>query len=122
MATFAEQFCERRGVPPDRYVDAMFWRCLHRRAWPVAPVLRWLAPDFFAPDLELVRGLGRMSSAAALNEEIADFYAHPHNRGFAKRRLRLRLSVRRVKREVYGVFPRQSRSAAAEPTAAPPGV
>jgi hypothetical protein len=117
MATFAEKFCERHGVPSARYVDVMFWRCLHRRAWPVAPLLRWLAPEFFAPDLELVRGLGRMSSAAALNEEIADFYAHPLNRGFAKRRLRLRLSVRRVKREVYGAFPRQSRSVESPPPA-----
>lgn len=104
MPTFAELFCERYRVHPDRFNRAVFWRCLHRRAWLVAPFLRVLSPNYFAADYDLIRDIGRLTRAGALGDDLADFYSHPRNIGFARRRLKFRLSIRRVTKLVNGVF------------------
>ena len=104
MPTFSELFCDRYGVHPDHFADAVFWRCLHRRAWVVAPLLRVIAPGYFAADYDLIRDLGRLTRASGLNDDLADFYSHPRNIGFARRRLKVRLSVRLVTKLVNRVF------------------
>ncbi len=103
MPTFAELFCERYRVAPENFSRAVFWRCLHRRTWLLVPLLR-LDSDYFAPDLDLIRDIGRLTRASGLPEDLADFYSHPRNNGFLHRRLRLRLSVGRVTRLVHQVF------------------
>ncbi len=105
MATFAETYCERYGVTPDRFVDSMFWRCLHRRTWGLVPLLKLVWPDYFNADYELIREVGRLTRAQGLTEELASYHTHPLNGGFARQRLRLRVSVRRVTREVHRLLP-----------------
>ena len=104
MPTFQELFCERYCVHPDKFASAVFWHCLHRRAWLIAPFVRYLTPEFFAADYDLIRDMGRLTRARALADDLADFYSHPNNVGFARRRLKVRLSVRRVTKLVHHVF------------------
>ena len=104
MPTFSELFCERYRVHPDRFANAVFWRCLHRRAWPLAPFIRLLTPDYFIADYDLIRDMGRLTRASGLNDDLADFYSHPRNVGFLRRRLKVRLSVRLVTKLVNRVF------------------
>jgi hypothetical protein len=104
MPTFSELFCERYRVHPDHFADAVFWRCLHRRALLPAPFIRLLTPEYFAADYDLIRDLGRLTRANGLNDDLADFYSHPRNVSFARRRLKVRLSVRLVTKLVNRVF------------------
>ena len=104
MATFSELFCERYRVHPDRFASAVFWRCLHRRAWLVAPLVRAVSAEYFAADYDLIRDIGRLTQPERLADDLADFYSHPRNIGFARRRLKLRLSIRRVTRLVNHIF------------------
>ena len=109
MATFSELFCERHHIAPDRYVRAMFWRCLHRRAWVLVPFIRFVDDDYFSPDYDLIRGVGRITKASELAGELADFYSHPKSHTFAHRRLGLRVSVGRLSRVVFELLPGRSR-------------
>ena len=69
-----------------------------------APIVRVLKRDYFAADHDLIRDIGRLTRPGALTDDLADFYSHPGNIGFARRRLKLRLSVRRVTKLVHRVF------------------
>ena len=114
MPTFAELFCERYCVSPDHYARAVFWRCVHRRALVFVPILRLLSPDYFAPDFELIRDAGRLTRASGLHDDLADFYSHPRNVGFVRRRLRLRISIGRLTRLVNTVMPPRSAPSASD--------
>ena len=105
MATFAELFCEHYRIPPERFVSAVFFRCLHRRTWVFVPLLRLAAADYFAADHQLIRDAGRLTRASALADELADFNAHPDNINFARRRLKLRVSAHRLARLVRRMLP-----------------
>jgi hypothetical protein len=117
MATFSELFCERHHLPPDRYARAMFWRCLHRRTWIFVPFLRLVDREYFSPDYDLIRAVGRMTTAGELANELPDFYSHPHNQIFARRRLGLRVSVGRLSRVVHELMPGRSRRQRMDPPA-----
>lgn len=104
MPTFAELFCERHRVRPDDFVHVVFRRCLHRRTWVCVPLLRLLRRDYFAADYELIRDVGRLTHARGLGNDLADYYSHPGNIGFLRRRLKLRLSIGRVTRLVHSVL------------------
>ncbi len=105
MVTFAELYCQKHGISPQRYVSSMFWRCLHRRTWLFVPILKLFSPDYFSADYDLIRDVGRLTRADGLTEDLADFHTHPRNFGFARHRLRLRVSVRRVTKEVHRMLP-----------------
>lgn len=77
------------------------------------PFLRALNHDFFSPDRDLILGVGRITKASDLADELADFYSHPLNQSFIRRRLGLRLSVGRLSRVVHELLPGRSRRAGA---------
>lgn len=105
MATFAELYCRHYGVAAKNFERSMFWRCLHRRAWPLVAVVRIFNRDYFAPDMELIRDLGRRTQATSLTEDIADYHSHPMNVGVLRHRLRIRISIRRVSKEAHRLLP-----------------
>lgn len=105
MSTFAELYCQKHGISPERYVSSMFWRSLHRRTWLFVPFLKLVSPDYFSADYDLIRDVGRLTRADGLTEDLTDFHTHPRNIGFARHRLRLRVSVRRVTKEVHLLLP-----------------
>ena len=107
MPTFAEVFCQQHRIPPERYVSTMLSRCLHWRARMVAPLLRLWSSEYFAADCELIRGVGRLKTSAELFEELDHFKSHPSNRDFFRRKLKLRISQRRVARIVGKALPRR---------------
>ena len=105
MLTFAELFCRAHDVEANDYADAMFWRSLHRRALFVAPFVKLFAPDYFQPDYELIRAVATLTSTQALADALSDFNFHPGNHGWKRRRLKLRVSGRRVTRIVLEHLP-----------------
>src|SRR5687767_1294510 len=93
MENFAARFCERYHVRPEDYADAMLRRCLHRRALVLVPLLRLFDREFFQPDYEFIRNVGQLTFARTWGEDAAEFYSHPRNVGFLRRKLRIRVSV-----------------------------
>jgi hypothetical protein len=108
MKTFAELFCAHYGIEPEHYLRTVFRVTLHRRALLLAPVLGLFAPDHFARDLSFIRCVGELQRPADLLDEIRYFYWHPWNRGFLRRRLRLRVSAARMTKLVRLVMPDDS--------------
>ena len=99
--TFAEIFCSQYGLPPTRFVPALLRRTLYPQAAAFASVARLLCPEGLALDQELVRQVGLIKRREQLAELLGDFRLDSRNRGFWRSRLRLRISTRRMQREVY---------------------
>ena len=104
MRTFAELFCEQHHVAPSNFVRAIFWRCLHRRALPFAPFVVLLHSRYFIVDYDLVSNVGALTCMSYLDEEIDDFHADTRNRGFVRRRLKIRISGRRLCHVAHSVL------------------
>jgi hypothetical protein len=97
--TFAEAFCRRHALAPGEFEAAVLRGALYPMARVLRPLLA-LDRDYFAPDRDFVRGVGRLRTAADFMPEAEDFAQHPENRGLLRRRLRLRVSARRLHRLV----------------------
>ena len=93
--TFGELFCLRYQVSPERYIRAVFWRCLHWHAYLVAPLVAWLNPAYFAGDYEMIERSRPLRSAHEVFEEIDEYQLNPWNAGFWHRVLRVRVSGNR---------------------------
>ncbi len=92
--SFREIFCAQYGVPTRLY-DATVLRLT------LYPHARWLADlspaEFFAPDRSFVAAIGRLTRWRSFGAEAHDFQHAPENRRFWRRRLRLRVSVDRMR-------------------------
>ena len=96
MRTFEELFCEHYHVVPANFVRTMFWRCLHRRALVLAPVILVLNRRYFTPDHDLIIRIGRLATSGDMCDELEEFHCHPLNQGFVRSRLKVRLSGARL--------------------------
>lgn len=95
----------RFNLPEHRFESEVVWHSLH---WPAKLVWwwRWFDGDFFAPDFELVRAVGAMSSRGDYWDLAAGFRHHPGNRGVWRRTFNLRLSPSHLHRIVEREFAR----------------
>ena len=96
MQTFAEKFCLENTIVPGRYRSEVLRRTLYPRAAHVTTLLA-LIPGYFEADYELIDAVGRFRDMKGFANEEADFNQHRGNRGFLRRTLHLRVSVRRLK-------------------------
>ncbi len=98
--TFAELYCETQGIAPERYTDVVLSRCLYPHARLVAPLVRFLWPNYFAADLDFVRSVGRLRRFREFSYEVEEFAHHPANRGFWRLSANVRVSSRALRRMV----------------------
>lgn len=94
--TFSESVCEQFGLHPNQYENVVFQRCLYQNARFLLPLLQYCNPSFFAPDRDFIRRVGNVRQRAELTRELDEFYYHPRNAGWLRRRLSLRISCRRL--------------------------
>ena len=80
--------------------------CLHHRTLIFLPFLAFFFPHYFDADNELIAAVGLLRTPETLDDEIHCFYDHPANRRFLRRKLHLRISVRRVRREFFALIER----------------
>jgi len=99
MATFAEKFCAKHGLPPGKYEKIVLRRSLYPAARLLRPVLV-LKADYFVADHEFIRRVGRLTRLGGFEAEVQDFIYDPNNRGFLRRVFKLRVSARRLRRLV----------------------
>lgn len=93
---FSEKFCAARGLPPEKYEQAVMRLALRPLARLLWPLLAFY-PDYFAADRDLVRAVGRISRLRDFEDEAVDFAHNPVNRGFFRQTLSLRVSTRRLR-------------------------
>jgi hypothetical protein len=78
----------------------LFFRSLPFHAKLLVPLLILAGRDYFASDWELIHGACSAMTKADIEEEIHCFSTELGNRHWLRRRLRLRLSVRRLQRSL----------------------
>lgn len=102
--SFAHRYCAKHGLRPERYERAVFRRSLHRAAWLLYPLLA-CHRTYFSADRALIHTAGHCPTVWDFDTETLDFPNHPANRGWLRGTLKLRLSVRRLRRLVREVLP-----------------
>lgn len=102
--TFAERYCRARGLLPSEYHRALLQEALYPHARPLAGLLRLLDRRHFVADYEFVEDVGHIRSVADFALPMGSYVEHPDNRGFLRRRLRLRTSTRHMLTLVRAAF------------------
>ncbi len=91
--TFAESFCAQHGIQREQFVRIVFKQVLYPRTLLLTGFLQFLKCDYFAPDFDLIYGVEHLRRMREFKIEASRFNEHPANRGWLRRRLRLRVST-----------------------------
>lgn len=102
--TFAEIYCAQRCIPRAGYTRCLFRDALYPHARLLAPLLEILHRRYFVADYEFVEDVGHLTSVADFSLTMGSYIEHPDNRGLFRRRLRLRVSARRMLHLVRAAF------------------
>jgi hypothetical protein len=98
--TFAALYCERHGLAPHEYTEAV----LNETLYPLARVLKRMFPRIAArrltTDVEFVNSVGLLRRFRDYTMESEEFAHNPDNRGFWRVTVNLRVSTRRMRRLV----------------------
>lgn len=111
MPTFAQSYCARHRLSDDHFAPAVLREALHPQARILSPFIAVAAPDFFAADLELISALGRVRSVQHFREVSAVYRHRLARAGFARRTLRLRVSLRRLRDVMAETFDARTHAA-----------
>ena len=106
--TFGESFCARHDIPPEQFPGHVFKRSLYRRARPFVWLLRFLRPNYFAADFDLIYGVEHLRRLRDFTTEVERFNEHPANRGWLRRQLCIRISSNRLKQVIRETLPSSS--------------
>ncbi|MBS0631599.1 MAG: hypothetical protein JSS11_06770 [Verrucomicrobia bacterium] len=107
MRTLAQSYAEKNHCPETDCERRLFLACLHRRAFFAFPsVVAMFNPLFFSADHELIRAAAHATDLAQLERAITDFQSDSRNYEWWRRRMRLRVSVSRLRRLARQHLPR----------------
>ena len=98
--TFAELYCEQRGISPENYAHEVLRETLYPHARFLAGLVRLLRSRHFAADIEFVADVGQIRRYRDYATESEGYAHHPENRGFLRAVLNVRISSRRMRRLV----------------------
>jgi hypothetical protein len=104
-ANFRHIFAASRQVPLHCFERALFFDCAPLHALMVVLVVDSPQLTVFAPDYELI---GRVAEARFIEEvetAISDFWGHPANDEWVRRKAKIRISTRRVQRLAAELLP-----------------
>jgi hypothetical protein len=102
--TFADLYCEQRGLARPMYHADVFRRTLFPHARLTGGLVRVFHRLHFLPDHEFVEDVGHITCVADFAFPLGSFIEHPANRGTLRRVFRLRVSARRMLKLVRTVF------------------
>jgi hypothetical protein len=96
---FKTAFCARFEYPQENFEQRVFWNAMHPEAKPLAWLIRWLRPNFFASDLDCIRSIATAESKGEVRAIINSLQYDPSfKKGFFRGSLRIRISGRRLTR------------------------
>jgi hypothetical protein len=94
---FQAVFCRWQGCSEEQFRNRFFWKTVHRRALPFVGILRWIWPDFFKMDWQLIDEIGDAQNTVDMFNALLSYRHDCHReQRFLHDRLRLRISGRRV--------------------------
>jgi hypothetical protein len=96
MKTFEEHYCEATGCTAEEFSRRIFWKCLHRHALLIAPVILLVRPSYFALDRELIDEVRKAEKMNLVWEEVRQYFLSPQHEGFLRRHANIRVSARRL--------------------------
>jgi len=96
METFESRYCAAHRCTAAQFRRRVFWRCLHRRALPLAPFLLVLNRSYFAPDLEFVIRVGECQDMGKVWEETRRYFTNPQHKRWLRRKADVRISAHKV--------------------------
>jgi hypothetical protein len=99
-------FCERFACPPSQFEKRALSKCLYFHARLLAPLLRWLNPNYFERDLRFIHYFGNAKDWPEVSAEVLALryqdLLHPR---FSRNALRLRVSGRKANKLATTLFP-----------------
>jgi hypothetical protein len=96
--TIEELYCASHKATREQFRKRTFWKCLRRRAIPLAPAILVLDRGYFAPDREMIAYVGMATTMAQVQDELRDYFLDSQNRRWLREHLKVRVSSRRVLR------------------------
>lgn len=102
---FGHAFAAKRQILPSSFESALFFDCAPLQALLVGLVIDSPQLKVFAPDYELLRRIAEARFIEEVEAAISDFWGHPANDGWARRKAKIRISTRRVRRLAAELLP-----------------
>jgi hypothetical protein len=96
METFEARYCAAHRCTVAQFRRRVFWRCLHRRAFPLAPFLLVLNRSYFAPDLDFVIRVGECHEMGKVWAETRRYFTDPQHQRWLRRKADVRISAHKV--------------------------
>ncbi len=103
---FREAVCRKFGCAPEAYPETVFSHCLYPHAAGSVKLIRWLKPDYFAADFELIHQIATVTEMRQVRAEVENHRYHNPSATLLRRFLRIRLSGRRVIQLADQIFAR----------------
>lgn len=94
--TFQTKFCRAERCAETEFDRKVFWRCLHRHALPVAPVILLFNRRFFSADRELIAGVRHCTDMGGVWNEVREFFINPTHAGWLRKKANIRVSAHRL--------------------------
>lgn len=98
--TFAEIYCEQRGVLPENYAKTVTRETLYSHARVLASLIELVRPRHFSADIEFAHGVGQIRRYRDYGTEAEGYAHHPENRGYLRALFKVRISSRKMRRLV----------------------
>ena len=109
--TFAERYCAQNAIPAAEFQRHLVKRALYPHARFFVPVLLLLNSEYLTADHDFIRGVERLTKYNEFYSASVDYVHHPANRGFLRRRCKIRVSsdrLRRIVRATLHLAPKES--------------
>ena len=98
MKSFLQLAGEMPGWREDEFYRKVFWRCLHRHAIPLVPLLGGYGSDYFAADREFISRVAGAVNMRQVRHEVRAYFTNPANRSWLRMKANVRVSAHRVMR------------------------
>lgn len=94
--TFADYYCERRGLDGVRFIDDLLWRCYYPHAVLPMRFFSLLDSRLIETDREVVKAIGSCRSLREIGEFMHTIPWYYGGEWEMRQRLRFRISTRRL--------------------------
>ncbi|HVU32960.1 MAG TPA: hypothetical protein VHE61_05975 [Opitutaceae bacterium] len=97
VATFQQSYCRHHRCNEADFSTRIFWRTLPPHAAVIAVFCGGFRGRIFSLDRDFLSSVARATTVDQVREEIRDYMLDSQNRRWLRRRLRVRISCRRLK-------------------------
>jgi hypothetical protein len=104
---FITLYCRRWGIAPSAFARDLLLRSVYPHARPLLGLLTQLNRGHFEADYEFIVDVGQLRRRTDFGAAAESYISHPANKALVRRRLKLRISVRRMLALVEDVLPQQ---------------